>query len=65
MLYSIISEFDIFYSENRPRFLEKRTDSGIQIMTEVNGSYQPYSFFSTDPKAYLDPKNNINSLYYN
>lgn len=64
MLHSIISEYDIFYSNDPPRLMEKRTDAGIETLREVNGSYQPYSFFSTDPKEYLNPKNNINSLYY-
>ncbi len=64
MLHTIISEYDIFCSSQIPEFSEKRTKAGISTSVKVNGKYQPYSFFSTDPKAYLDPKNKINSLYY-
>lgn len=64
MLYTIISESDIFYSAQTPEFKEKRIREGITTMIKVDGKYQPFSFFSTDPKAYLNPKNNINSLYY-
>ena len=66
MLYTIIDQYDIFFpSESEmPQFSEKRTKNGIAISIKTDGRYQPYSFFSTDPKAYLDPKNKINSLYY-
>ncbi|MDE6725444.1 MAG: YlzJ-like family protein [Ruminiclostridium sp.] len=65
MLYTIIDQYDIFFPSEMPEFSEKRTRNGIAISIKNDGKLQPYSFFSTDPKAYLDPENKVNSLYYN
>lgn len=65
MLHTIISEYDIFFSSETPELSEKRTKDGIATAITVNGKTQPRSFFSTDPNAYIDPKNKISSLYYN
>lgn len=65
MLYTIIDQYDIFFPSEMPEFSEKRTKNGIAISIKTDGKLQPYSFFSTDPKAYLDPENKVNSLYYN
>lgn len=65
MLYTIISEYDIFYSSEIPEFFEKKTKDGIATSVRINGKNQPYSFFSTNPKAYINSQNKINSLYYN
>ncbi len=65
MLHTIISEYDIFYSSEMPEFSEKRTKDGIATSVKINGKSQPYSFFSTNPNAYINPKNKIKSLYYN
>ena len=65
MLHTIIDEYDIFYPSEMPELSVKRTKNGIVTSIKTDGKLRPYSFFSTDPKAYLDPKNKINSLYYN
>lgn len=54
MFHSIISEYDVFFSGEQPVYKEKRSGSGISVMIERNGKYQPYSFFSTDPRDYLN-----------
>lgn len=64
MLHTIIDEYAVFYSSEIPEFSVKRTKNGIATSIRIDGRLQPYSFFSTDPKAYLDPENKVNSLYY-
>ena len=64
MFYSIISEYDVFFSKDDSEFCEKRNGSGIMTMVKRDGKYLPHSFFSTDPVDYLKAENQINPYYY-
>lgn len=56
MLYTIIGEADIFYSELNapPRLLQRRCKNGIITMKNGAEGPEPYSFFSTDPRDYIN-----------
>ncbi len=54
MLYTIISQEDIFYNPQIPEYCEKKLQSGIMTGIVENGKYKPHSFFSTNPSDYLN-----------
>lgn len=62
MLHTIISESDIFFSdrENDPQLCQKRYKNGVATMIREGDGLKPYSFFSTDPKDYINK--NLNPL---
>ena len=64
MFYSIVSEYDIFFSQDKSEFCEKRSGSGVMTMVKRDGKYLPHSFFSTDPADYLKAENQISPYYY-
>ena len=64
MFYSIISEYDVFFSQYDSVFREKRSGSGVMTMIKRDGKYQPHSFFSTDPGDYLKIENQITPFYH-
>ena len=64
MFYSIISEYDVFFSQSDSDFREKRSGGGVMTMIKRDGKYQPYSFFSTNPRDYLKTENQITPFYY-
>ena len=64
MFYSIISEYDVFFSQSDMEFREKRSGSGVMTMVKCDGKYRPHSFFSTDPGDYLKAENQIIPYYF-
>lgn len=64
MFYSIISEYDVFFSRDDSEFCEKQSGSGVMTMIKRDGKYLPHSFFSTDPVDYLKAENQITPYYY-
>lgn len=64
MFYSIINEYDVFFSQTNSEFSEKRSGSGVMTMVKQDGKYLPHSFFSTDPRDYLKSENQITPYYY-
>ena len=64
MFYSIISEYDVFFSQSDNEFREKRSGSGVMTMIKRDGKYRPHRFFSTDPSDYLKAENQITPYYY-
>lgn len=64
MFYSIISEYDVFFSQSDSDFREKHSGSGVMTMIKRDGKYQPHSFFSTNPDDYLKMENQITPFYY-
>ena len=60
MLYTIIGEADIFYSEpNAPaHLLQRRCKNGIITMKNGEKGLEPCSFFSTDPRDYINKRRN-------
>ena len=64
MFYSIISEYDVFFSGDGSEFCEKQSGSGVMTMIKRDGKYLPHSFFSTDPADYLKAENQIAPYYY-
>ena len=64
MFYSIINEYDVFFSQIGSELREKRSGSGVMTMIKRDGKYQPHSFFSTDPSDYLKAENQITPYYY-
>lgn len=64
MFHSIVSEYDIFFSQYNSEFREKRRGSGVMTMVKRDGKYRPHSFFSTDPVDYLKSENQM-TPYYN
>ena len=64
MFYSIISEYDVFFSKSDSDFREKRSGGGVMTMIKRDGKYRPHSFFSTNPADYLKTENQITPFYF-
>lgn len=60
MLHTIISDLDIFFSYrgNEPELCQRRYKNGIATMIRREDGLKPYSFFSTDPRDYIDKRFN-------
>lgn len=58
MLHTIISQYDIFYNHQVPKYSEEKLQSGVMTMIMENGKYKPHSFFSTNPSDYLNKEIN-------
>lgn len=58
-IHSIISEQEIFSSNDNIETKQVRVDDGILTYIKQDGKYVPWSLFSTNPFVYL---NDIESL---
>lgn len=52
-IHSIVSEQDIFSSNEKIETKQVRIEDGIMTYMKQNGKFVPWSLFSTNPSVYL------------
>ncbi|MGN0597987.1 MAG: YlzJ-like family protein [Ruminiclostridium sp.] len=63
-IYSIISDYDIFRTEEQPEKMVKQVEGGTVEYIKVNGQYRLNRLFSTNPQMYLDKRYQPTEYYF-